>query len=450
MKCDNNTTPGCGKIPTSGTFGNMYMLKVSVFLGLLIGAAAQLLKFSVKLLSELTKKLMHPDGWNWVFILTPLVGIAIAWLFQRYVLRQNIEHGVERMKRKLDTDRPTMPVSQIWSPIVAASFTLGMGGSAGTEGPIATSGGALGANLARRLNMPSDLCRAMLAIGAGAGIAAIFKAPVGGMLFSIEVLGMGMSAIQLMTLATACTVAGLTAYMLSGLTTDILMPDFVNFNYGLIPWIILLGIFCGVYSVYYQKILKGVQKKLSRLSRPWMKMLISGLAVGCLISIFPRMYGEGYSFISEILAGDTQTLTHYSPFAPLSHIAWLPIAIAVGIMLVKSAAVACTTSGGGVAGDFAPAIFSGCLSGYVFAMGMNYLFGTNLPVADFAFFGMAAVLGVTQNAPVMGIFLITEMAQLYSLLLPIAITTTIAFLIGRMLRRMPSISEKVSPAIEKK
>ncbi|MDE5634119.1 MAG: chloride channel protein, partial [Muribaculaceae bacterium] len=172
---------------------NVYVIGVALVVGLMTGAGAEALKYLVKAISQIVTAGVSPGGWNWIFIILPTIGILLAVLYQRYILRQQIAHGVERMTRLLHTDTPYLPSDQIWSPVIGAGLTLGFGGSAGTEGPIATAGGALGSNMARWCNMPAPMVRAMLVIGAGAGIAGIFKAPVGGMLFAIEVLGITMS-----------------------------------------------------------------------------------------------------------------------------------------------------------------------------------------------------------------------------------------------------------------
>lgn len=408
---------------------NVYVLGVALVIGLMVGTGAQALKDLVGIISRIVTSHADTDGINWIFLLLPVVGIILAVLYQRYVVKQKIAHGVERMKVLLDNNRPDMPVTEIWSPVIASGLTLGFGGSAGTEGPIATAGGALGCNMARWCGMPFPLVRAMLAIGAGAGIAGIFKAPVGGMLFAIEVLGIGMTALQLMALATACTAAALSAYVLSGLTTDVVFPDFTPVNLMYVPWAVIVGVFCGAYSAYYSRLAAWTRGRLSSIPNSWFKNLAAGLSIGVLILIFPKLYGEGYSFVTDILSGRWEVMGSFGPFAK-EHlgVAGL-ILISLGMLLVKGIAVACTTSGGGVAGDFAPAIFAGCMAGYFFAMSVNAIFETSLPVADFAFFGMAAVLAGTVKAPLMAMFLVTEMVQLFSLLLPVAVASGMAYMV---------------------
>jgi len=408
---------------------NIYIVGVALVVGLITGTLAEGLKYLVAVISTAVTRPVNTGGWNWFLIFLPVAGILLAVLYQRYVVRQQIAHGVERMTLLLNTDRPWLPATQIWSPVIASGLTLGFGGSAGTEGPIATAGGALGSNMARWCNMPAPMVRAMLVIGAGAGIAGIFKAPVGGMLFAIEVLGITMSALQLLALATACTAAGLAAYVLSGLTTDVTFPDFTHVNLSYIPWALIIGVFCGIYSVYYTRVARWTRKRLEGMKNRWVRGITAGLTIGSLVCVFPRLYGEGYSFLTDVLSGRWVLMTASSPFAGCDGGSTTLILLALGMLAVKSMAVACTTSGGGVAGDFAPAIFSGCIAGFFFAMSVNTLFGLSLPVADCAFFGMAAVLAGAVRAPLMAMFLVTEMVAHFSLLLPVAVASAVSYMV---------------------
>lgn len=414
---------------------NIYIVGVALVIGLMTGTMAEGLKYLVEIISRAVTSGVDPLGWNWIFIVLPVAGILLAVLYQRYVVRQQIAHGVERMTRLLHTDRPWLPVSQIWSPVIASGLTLGFGGSAGTEGPIATAGGAIGSNMARWCGMPAPMVRAMLVIGAGAGIAGIFKAPVGGMLFAIEVLGITMSALQLLALATACTAAGLAAYILSGLTTDVTFPDFTHVNLTYVPWALIIGVFCGMYSVYYSKLARWTRRILEKIGNSWVRNITSGLTIGVLICLFPRLYGEGYTFLTDVLSGRWDLMTSSSLFAGSTPGTTTLILLALAMMTVKSAAVACTTSGGGVAGDFAPAIFAGCIAGFFFALTANTLFGLSLPVADCAFIGMAAVLAGAVRAPLMAMFLVTEMVAHFSLLLPVAVASSMSYMMVCLLDR---------------
>lgn len=426
--------PRNGGLPTNIP-ANVYVIGVALVIGLIIGTGAEFLKMLVGLIAGLVTEGTSAAHWNWRFLILPTVGILLAVLYQRYVVKQQIAHGTERIERLLMIDCPYMPVSQIWSPIFASSLTLGFGGSAGTEGPIATAGGAFGANMARWCGMPFPLVKAMLAIGAGAGIAGIFKAPVGGILFAIEVLGMGFTAVQILALTTACTASALAAYVISGMTTDVVYSSYIHLDMSVIPWAVILGVFCGLYSAYYRKLSRWTRGKLTAISNPWVKAVTAGLIVGVLITIFPRLYGEGYSYITEILNRNYDTIASDGPFAKFAVTPLLLILMSFGIIAVKSIAVACTTSGGGVAGDFAPAIFAGCMTGFFFTVTVNTLFGLELSVTDMVFLGMAAVLAGAVRAPLMSMFLVTEMVMHFTLLLPVAIACAMSYLVVVLFER---------------
>lgn len=408
---------------------NIYMLVTAVVTGVIIGALAQGLKDFVAVITKVATYGIDPHGWNWQLVIAPGIGFMAAVVVQRFVLKRNVEHGTVYLDSLLAARNPSVSRKYIWGPFVASGLTLGFGGSAGSEGPIATIGGAVGSNVAKWCRMPLPVAQAMLAIGAGAGIAGIFKAPVAGMLFAVEVLGMGMSALQLLALAACCTTSSLTAYMLSGLISDVTFPVVTPVDFRFLPWALALGLFCGLYCVYYRRVARLTRAWLDRMGNVWLKAAVAGVIVGVLVSLMPRLYGEGYTFVTSMLSGDWHTLCTYGPFARMHVDVYGYMALALAIILVKSVAVTCTTSGGGVAGDFAPAIFAGCMVGFVFAMAANTFFGASLPVADMAFFGMAAVLGGAVRAPLMAMFLVVEMAMQYQLLLPTAIACAASFLV---------------------
>lgn len=407
--------------------------------GLVTGVAAYVLKRLVGYISECLTMNLDPRGANWVFLIFPVAGIVLAGIYQRYILRRKIYHGVSQLGLAIAERRYRLPGYLTYAPVVASSLTLGFGGSAGAEGPIAYAGAAIGSNVARAMGVRPDLMRFMIACGASAGIAAIFKAPVGGALFSLEVLSVGLSVMAVLAVFIASLSAWLMAYLLSGCTTDVAFLQYDVIDPGVWPYILLLGVFCGLYSFYYSRIMHHMVKLYTAMANPWVKNLLSGAVVAVCISLFPALWGEGYGFIAKVLAGHGDAISDYSLWASRLPSPTLLMLMAAGMLLAKPFATSSTNSGGGVAGDFAPTIFAGCIAGYFFALTANTVCGLNLPVVDFAFFGMAAVMAGAIQAPLMAIFLVVEMVSHYSLLLPVMVTATISYVIVKALGKVADI-----------
>ncbi len=405
----------------------------AVVAGVITGAMAHVLKRLVALVSDGVTGGLDAERCNIVFLLLPVAGIVLAGLLQRYVFRRELYHGVDRLDRSLAARRYRLPFELTFAPVLASSVTLGFGGSAGSEGPIAYTGAAIGSNLGRALGLSPSQMRVMIACGASAGIAGIFKAPVGGALFSFEVLCVGLSAPAIVAVFAASVSAALTAYLLSGRTPDISFSGIEAVTPDCYLWIVLLGVACGVYSAYYSHIMRVMTRLYAGFADGWIKNVIAGGVIAVAVFMFPALYGEGYGFMAKVL-GNGESFSAYSMFAADGSGALTPLLMAAGILAVKAFATSSTNSGGGVAGDFAPTLFAGCIAGYLFASALNEAFGLSLPVADFAFMGMGAVMAGAIQAPLMAMFLTVEMATGgYSMLLPVAVASTVSYCVVRVL-----------------
>lgn len=418
-----------------------FMMMLAFITGLLTGSAAYLLKCTVRWVSQPIADNLHPWQCNRALLVMPVIGIMLTGIYQRYILHKEIYHGSDRLNRAIANRRYRLAGDLTYAPIVASTMTLGFGGSAGSEGPIAYAGAAIGSNIARLFRSDPTLMKIMLACGASAGIAGIFKAPIGGALFSLEVLTVSLTVGGIVAVLLASVTAALTAYVWSGCTPDLIFNNVSAFDWHWAPWVLVLGVFCALYSFYYSSVMTVMRRWYDSIGNPWLKNLISGALLAALVFLFPPLFGEGYNFMGELLAGKANALSDYSLFAYDGDLAWTPILIALGIIIVKAFACSSTNSGGGVAGDFAPTLMAGCVAGFFFASILNTLFGLHLPVADFAFFGMAAVMAGAIRAPFMAIFITVEMAQAYTLLLPVVLTAAVSYLgvlALRRLRHLPS------------
>lgn len=405
----------------------MFVMLIAVIIGLLAGIAAFVLKFMIGTTTNFLTGGLSAGHFNLSLLFYPLAGIILTGLFQRYVIHRDIEHGVERIEEGLRTRHYNLGNKYIYSPLIASTLTLGFGGSAGSEGPIATVGGAIGGGVARRLGLSPETIRVLIGCGAGAGIAGIFKSPIGGVLFTLEVLRLELKTVTVLAQFVSCIVSAMTAYVLSGCTYDIDFNQTIPFDIHIMPWAMLLGAFCGLYSLYYSKVMSSLRSYFESLKKPLVRNIVSGAMLAILIFVFPTLYGEGYESLSRLINGHHAILTEAGIFAGLGTKPWILIAITAAILICKPVAACSSNSGGGVAGDFAPCLFAGAIAGFLFGTFLNTAFGLDLPASNMAFVGMAAVMAGVVKAPLMAIFLTAEMADGYQYLLALLVAAYISY-----------------------
>lgn len=407
-------------------------LPVSVA-GVAIGAAAWLLKWLVGVMTSAVTANMVLTRTNVWLIISGVAGIVLTVVMVRYILRVPLEHSTDRIKDAIGPQGTgVISPKVIYSPLVASSITLGFGGSAGSEGPIAYTGAAIGSNMGRWFGLTRDQLVMCTACGAGAGIAAIFKSPVGGMFFTLEVLRMQIGLRPLLMLAAMCIISSMTAYLLSGQTPDMTLWTHPQMPLSQLWHILLLGLFCGIYSAYYVRTGHMTQKLFSRLKAKnvWLSAVLSGLMLGVMLFLFPSLYGEGYGILGKIANGHLHDAVSGSIMALFSdgkHL--LPLTL-IGVLLFKAIAAYTSNSGGGVAGDFAPTLFAGGMAGVLFAQ----LTGMPVPLAVVS--GMGAVMAAATRAPLMAIFITVEMTTQQQLLLPVAICAGLSYWVCSLIQNL--------------
>lgn len=281
-----------------------FVFLLASLVGLLAGTGAFVLKRLVGGVSHLLTSHFHSDSANWALLVIPVVGIVLTGIFCRYIMRARLAHGVKQLMTGLANKVYTLRSYLTFAPIVASTLTLGFGGSAGSEGPIAYTGAAIGSNVARIFRLSPRLMMLMVGCGAGAGIAGIFKSPLGGALFTLEVLRMPMSTLSVMVLMVTVVIASMTAYLLSGCSLDIPFDQSVAFDPGLLPYVVLLGLFCGFYSLYYSYVMKKIGLLLEHFHNPWVRNVTGGALLAGLVFLFPSLYGEGYGVVGEMINGN--------------------------------------------------------------------------------------------------------------------------------------------------
>lgn len=404
---------------------NVRLVSLGVLTGALAGACAAALKWLIGWINDGVVALDSHLPWDFILPALPLAGIMTVGIYQRYVLKMKLSHGVDKLVNDLADNNYRLSPKLIYAPMLASSLTLGFGGSAGSEGPIAYTGAAIGSNIGRLFRSNSDTMRLLMPIGAAAGIAGIFKAPVGGALFALEVLGASMGASAVIALFASTLAAALMAFLLSGYTIDLTWLNAPAFDAGMLLPASALGVVCGFYSVYYSFVMKHMQHVYDTMRSPWMRNVVSGTMLAVLVFFFPALYGEGYGVIGAALNGhDMAAMTsHFS----LAHDNNVLMAMLAGIVLVKCFAASASNSGGGVAGDFAPTLFAGAMLGMLFGLAANSLFAIDLPLDSMTYVGMAAVMAGVIRAPLMAVFLTAEMSSEYSYLLPLAIASVVSY-----------------------
>lgn len=419
-----------------------FLILLSVLVGLITGLGAEMLRFLIGTVTTWLYALMDMLDAGWLLIALPVAGVLLCGIYCRYVVKDNMEFGCQRIRRALDSGNYRLPGHIVYAPVLSCALTLGFGGSAGSEGPIAYAGAGVGSNVGKFFGLSPDTLRILIGCGAGAGIAGIFKAPVGGALFAVEVLGVELTTVSVLALVACCIASWFMSYMFSGMTLDLPMHVTCRFDADMIPVVLLLGLFCGLYSIYYSFVMTRTESFIGRFRNVWVKNIVSGVLIGVSLFIFPALYGEGYGVAGDIVNGHGRGVLGHSLWAA-DDCDWVIMLFLAGVLLVKSAACALTNAGGGVGGDFAPTLFAGCIAGMLFSMSVNLLFGTSLPVADFAFFGMAGVMAGAIQAPLMAMFLTVEMTGDFGMFLPLVLTALVSFTTVRLFTRR--IGVRLSP-----
>lgn len=404
------------------------MMLVGTVIGILAGCGAWFLKWAIGSLTVFFRSLEHSGSVNWWLFLLPIAGILLTVCYQRYWVRYSLEHGVSQISWAIQQHQYRLRTGLCYQPLIANVMTLGFGGSAGAEGPIATAGAAIGSLLGRLTGLAPERVRVMIGCGAGAGIAGIFKSPLGGALFTLEVLKMKLDTVSVLVLFVTALFGGITTYILTGFTFNIRLDNLAQFDLSLIWWAGALGVFCGFYSIYYNKITNIMLRLYDGMRRHWIRNIMSAAIVGICIVMFPAMYGEGYTAVTALINGHFENILADGLFAGFDGRMQMMLLFAFILILTKAFATVSTNSGGGVAGDFAPTIFAGAFAGLVFAWAMNSWFDAALDPATFAFLGTAGAFAGIINAPIMATFLVAEMVGIgFLYIFPIAVTSFVSF-----------------------
>ncbi|MBO5614337.1 MAG: chloride channel protein [Prevotella sp.] len=408
-----------------------FTLVLAFLVGIFAALAAFLLHSLIHLIQHLLTKEMEQTGFNWLFLVLPVVGIFLTMLFVRYVVRDNISHGITRILYAISSKQSRLAPHNCWSSVVASAITIGFGGSVGAEAPIVLTGSAIASNLGQKFRMNNKTLMLLVGCGAAAAIAGIFKAPIAGLVFTIEVLMIDLTMASISPILISCVTATCFTYVLVG---DSQLFTFHTVN----PWVVervptdvFLGIFCGLVSLYFIRMMNVCEGFFAKINNRYAKLIAGGLLLSTLIAFFPSLYGEGYTSINILLDGspdaDLNQLMEKSMFYGKGEMVLL---LYVGcVILTKCFATASTNGGGGCGGTFAPSLFIGAFAGFFFSRLWNMYSGSiYFPEENAALLGMAGVMSGVMHAPLTGVFLIAELTAGYDFFLPLMIVSVCAYL----------------------
>ena len=415
---------------------------LAIVVGLLSGLAAVVLKQSIAFLHRTVTGLVPAGSFNWAYLITPGVGMLLALLLVKYLVRDNIGHGVTRVLKAISRNEAQIKPHNTWSSLASSAVTIGLGGSVGAEAPIVYTGAAIGSNVARVLNLPYKQMTILLGCGAAGALAGIFKAPIAGVLFTLEILMFNISMTSILPLLFSSVSATMVTYLLMGDTVTF-SNGIESFSLGNIPYYILLGLVCGFVSLYFLRTTLRVEDRLAKMRNPFGKWVFCALLLGLLIFFFPPLYGEGYDSLTAMLNGEPIALGAFLPEGLASN-KWVILLFFAAIMFTKVYATALTNAGGGVGGTFGPTIFTGAITGFVLARLVANLGIAQLPEANFVLVGMAGLMAGVMQAPLTAIFLIAEISGGYVLMFPLMITAAISFATIRFFEQYSIYSKRIA------
>ncbi len=404
-----------------------FVVILSLIVGILGGFAALILKSLIHLISSLLTSHLAINEGNYLYFIYPVLGIIITVLFVKYVVRDNISHGVTKVLYAISQNKSRLKRHNMYSSMLASSITIGFGGSVGAEGPIVYTGAAIGSNLGSWMRLPPRVLMILVGCGAAAGIAGIFKAPIAGMLFTLEVLMIDLTTVSVMPLLISSITGATIAYVFTGYDVEFFFIQSEPFVTSRIPFVILLGVFTGLVSLYFTRVMNMMENYFGSIKNRFTKICIGGAILSSLIFIFPPLYGEGYGAIVSLLGGDVGGILNSSMFYADRENVWFILVFVGLIILTKVFATSATNGAGGVGGTFAPSLYVGCMAGFFFASLINHLFGFDLSVKNFALMGMSGVMSGVMHAPLMAIFLTAELTGGYELFLPLLIVSTLSY-----------------------
>ena len=408
---------------------------LSLVVGLLSALAAVILKNAIHYAQLLLTGAITHDSGSYLYLFYPLAGMFLTLLFVKYIVKDNIGHGISRVLYAISKKKSYLKAHNTWTSIVATTLTIGFGGSVGAEAPIVLTGSSIGSAIGRFFRLNYRSITLLIGCGAAGAVSGIFKAPIAGIIFTLEILMLDLTMSSIVPLMISSVTAATVAYFLMGDKVLFSFSIKSAFQLANIPWYLVLGVVSGAISLYFSKMTLFLEKKFESVSNVYLRLVIGGIVLGILIWLFPPLYGEGYDTVMSLLQGNVNALTLNSGLSIANGNIIVIILFLAGLVILKVFASSSTNGAGGVGGIFAPTLFLGGVSGYLVALLLNRFFDINLPDNRFVLVGMAGAMAGVMHAPLTAIFLIAEITGGYDLLIPLIITSTISFITVRSFER---------------
>ena len=406
-----------------------FLLILSLIVGLASGLAAVILKNLIHWVQHyLTHLLNQESSPNYLFLVFPMVGILLTILFVKYVVRDDIGHGVTKILYSIAQKSGLLRAHNMITSLFASSITIGFGGSVGAESPIVLTGASIGSNIGRLFKMNYKTVTLLIGCGAAGAIGGVFKAPIAGLVFTLEILLLDLTMASIIPLLISAVTSASVAYFFLGEGVEFSFTLTEPFELNNIPYFLLLGVVCGLVSLYFTKMLMFVERRFVLMQNTWVKWISGGVVLSVLIFLFPPLYGEGYTTITQLLDGMSSGVLENSLFYDYRQNSYVFMAFLFCLMLFKVVATATTTGSGGVGGTFAPSLFLGGVTGYFVAFAVNVFGFATLSLTNFSLVGMAGILSGVMHAPLTAIFLIAEITYGYGLFIPLMITSLVSYL----------------------
>jgi chloride channel protein, CIC family len=407
----------------------VYLL--SLVVGLLSALAAAFLKNAIHFTNKLLTGGISSESHGFLYLVYPLLGMFLTVLFVRYIVRDKIGHGISRILHAISRKKSQLKVHNTWSSLLASTLTIGFGGSVGAEAPIVLTGSSIGSAIGRFFKLNYKNITLLIGCGAAGAVSGIFKAPIAGIVFTLEILMLDLTISSIVPLLISSVTAATVAYFLMGDKVLFSFDITGSFNISNIPWYVVLGIISGLISLYFSKMTLFIESRYEKITNTYLRLILGGIVLGGLIYLFPPFYGEGYDTIMALLHGNSDIVFNNSIFSSISNSYLMMILFMAGLIMLKVVASSSTNGAGGVGGIFAPTLFLGGINGFFVASLLKRFVNIDLPDNRFVLVGMAGMMAGVMHAPLTAIFLIAEITGGYGLLIPLIITATTAYITTR-------------------
>jgi CIC family chloride channel protein len=419
------------------------LVLLSFIVGLGCGFAALLLKTLIKYIQHGITFWFNKPSDAYLYLIYPGIGMLLSFLFVRYFVKDDISHGVTKVLLSISRNESRIKPHNTWTSIMASSVTIGFGGSVGAEAPIVYTGAAIGSNVGRSMGMSYKNMTILLGCGAAGAVAGIFKAPLAGVLFTLEILLFNISMTSILPLLISAITATVVSYIFLGDAVAI-ANTIETFSMGNLPYYFILGIFCGIISLYFIRTSLRVEDKMRRISKPINRWIVGAISMGVLVFLFPPLYGEGYDSLTLMLNNNPIEMAGGIIGERVLANKWAILLFFTAILLVKVYATAFTNAGGGVGGTFGPTLFTGGIAGFVLGRFINLTGIHVIPEANFVLVGMGGLMAGVMQAPMTAIFLIAEMTGGYDLLIPLILTSAISFATIRLVEQYSIYTKRIA------